>query len=368
MSSLELLDRVITIDPKQDVPLHAQVRRGLRNLIEHHFEDGQKFFTEPELIRELAVSQGTVRRALGDLVREGLLERRVAKGTFVRKSPPPTVRTVGVFVPSWDSMFFSGLLENIALVCRSQGLRLQIYHTQNGEKVADAYRWLERPPEQEAVLLLGPAAAEASELHAMLSNRGYRTVAIDRTGPGLEMPLVVIDNRAGINIGLEHLWGLGHRRITLIVNEPATEPNVVQRVEAYNGLMRSRRFKPRVIDCGTKHWASSFDAAYRAMPQVMEGDPTAIFTVSDDGAWAALKWLAERGIRVPDRMSVLGFDDDAPSRFTQPALTTVAQPLRELAEQAVAQLWERDSQVKPTRLIPKLMIRQSTAAPAPGVA
>src|SRR5438128_1162757 len=131
MAGSELLDRVVAIDPRGDAPLHAQVRRALRVLIEQHFEDGQKFFTEPELIQQLSVSQGTVRRAMADLVREGLLDRQVAKGSFVRKTPAAVARTVGIFVPRWDSSFLGGMLEAFCRVCREAGHRIQIYHTQN---------------------------------------------------------------------------------------------------------------------------------------------------------------------------------------------------------------------------------------------
>ena len=84
-----MLDRFITIDQNTEIPLHTQVRQSLRRLINQEFQDGQKFFTEPALIKHLGLSQSTIRRALTDLTQEGLLIRYVAKGSFVNKGKKP---------------------------------------------------------------------------------------------------------------------------------------------------------------------------------------------------------------------------------------------------------------------------------------
>jgi LacI family transcriptional regulator len=366
MALLDLLDRVITVDPRQDTPLHAQLRLGLKSLIEHHFQDGDRFFSEPQLIQKLAVSQVTVRRALADLGREGLLERQPAKGTFVRKSKVArsATKTVGVFTPAWDSFFLSGMLESLAKVCRQNDYRIQIYHTEKGEKVSAAFRWVEQAPANEGIIFLAAAAAESAELYRVLAARDYRIVAIDQPVPGQTVPLVLTDNQKGIALGMEHLLGLGHRRIVLLVGEPEEGKNVVQRMKAYREVMAAAGLEAYVITCGTHSWESSFDAAYRMMPEVMALKPTAVFAVSDCSAWAALKWLAERNISVPREVSVLGFDGDSPSKFTQPALTTVAQPHEALSKAAVELLWADPFVAETQRLLaPSMTIRESTAAP-----
>src|SRR5437016_1403214 len=99
---ISLLSNALLLNQSSELPLHARVRRALKSVIDDCFEDGQKFFTEPQLIEYLKVSQATVRRALQDLANEGLLDRRVARGSFVikRNCRETAVDTLGVFVPA----------------------------------------------------------------------------------------------------------------------------------------------------------------------------------------------------------------------------------------------------------------------------
>ena len=110
--SIALLDKAFALPWDSQLPLHAKVRRGLSHAIEHFFEDGQRFFTEKELIAYLKVSQVTVRRAVYDLVRDGLLQRRVAKGSFVQKRSKVVTNKslkIAVHLVDWDSSFLSAL-------------------------------------------------------------------------------------------------------------------------------------------------------------------------------------------------------------------------------------------------------------------
>ena len=103
-------------------------------------------------------------------------------------------------------------------------------------------------------------------------------------------------------------------------------------------------------------------AARAKMDKVMVGPnrPTAIFAVSDPGAWTALQWLAERGIKVPAEVSFLGFDDDRHSQHVHPSLSTLRQPVKEMA-QVVFQLLAAPIRPGQIQLLPPtLVIRKST--------
>lgn len=358
----DILDRVIAVDASADVPLHTQLRRSLKALIDKHFEDGDRFFSEAELISHLRISQGTVRRALADLASEGLIERRVAKGSFVCKTSGAQTRSVGVFVPAFESDFWARVMGQLSRGCRQMNAGMSIYHTERGEKLADAFRCLRNPPTQERVFVLG--LHEPSELLRALGDRGYRVVVLDTPANG-DWSFVGVDNTKGVEIGLGHLFDLGHRDIALIANEPATEPNSIARTEAYRVAMEERGLRPTVIECGCDLWGNSVESAYSAMSRVwsLSPRPTALFTLSDGGAWGILRWCSEQGISVPADLSVLGFDDDRPSSFTQPRLSTVAQPVEAIAETAMRILWEESAEIRHEMLAPTLVVRESTAAP-----
>lgn len=367
--SLDLLNRRIVIDAAREMPLHAQTRRALRAAIDEHFEDGQQFWTEAALIQRLQVSQITVRRALQDLSREGVLQRRAAKGSFVLKGAPARAAalTVGIFIPEWNSDFLMAMLEHIAGVCREEGHRLQVYHTYKGEKTADVYRQMERSPQEEGVILLANPAPMTRELHRALAGRGYRTVNVEARIADYAGDYIGGDDEQGVRLGMEHLIEVGHRRIALLVNEPEEMGSVTARIRAFQSITREHDLsQSRIVRCATRHWEDSYEAAYGKMDELwaLKPRPTAIFAVSDPGAWAALKWLAEHKIRVPQQVSILGFDDDRPSRFTHPALSTLAPPIAAIARRAVTMLAEDAGHVRAEFLPSHLVVRQSTAPPA----
>ncbi|MEO7714798.1 MAG: substrate-binding domain-containing protein, partial [Capsulimonas sp.] len=123
----------------------------------------------------------------------------------------------------------------------------------------------------------------------------------------------------------------------------------------------------RVVSCGTRFWESAYDAAYEAMPRVWDVDaldqPTGILTVSDVGSWAALKWLAERNIRVPEDVSVMGYNDERPSRFTMPALTTMRFNAVEMVKSALQCLNLPKTELAEIWVHPHIVVRESTAPP-----
>ncbi len=368
-TSPEILDQMIAINDGDDRPLHTQLRRSLRSLIERHFNDGERFFSESELIARLGLSQGTVRRALSDLAREGLIERRVAKGSFVRKSvlTSPQHRSMGFFVPAFESAFWSLLIEQFSRLCRQVECGISVYHTERGEKLGDAFRCLlQHPPTQERVVLMG-GQETAARLLAALDDRGYRTVVLD-TPMGPEHAFVGVDNQQGIRLALNHLMDLGHHRIALLINDHSNHPNVALRRHAYRAFMADRALPPLELDCGVKPWDNSYEVTYQAIGRLWAGvtPPTALLAVTDQGAWAAMRWCAEKGIRVPEELSIVGFDDDRPSRFTQPPLTSVAQPVEIIAAKAMNLLWDDVTPLKHELVAPNLVVRASTAPPAQG--
>jgi LacI family transcriptional regulator len=368
--STDLLDSLI-IDSTVGTPLHRQIRVRLRQLIDDHFEDGDLLWPEAVLVEHLGISRGTIRQALAELTRDGLLRRQAAKGTFIRKASTARAAfsTIGVFASQYDSHFLSSLVEEIAQQARSADLRVRLYHTFQGEDAGQALREVQQSPDEESLILMTTPETTV-DLNNALTARGYRTVSIEPPTPGYAGSWVATDAAAAVDLGLDYLAGLGHRRIALLVNEPAAPPTVDAKVQRFRERVAARALQGTVHFAGTEIWQSSYDAATRAMDAVWGTDPrpTAIMTVSDPGAWAALKWLGQRGVEVPGEISVLGFEDVAPSRFTRPALSSIRHPLSEIAAAAIAVLRDSAACATPARVLlaPSLVVRES-AGPAPTV-
>ena len=164
-------------------------------------------------------------------------------------------------------------------------------------------------------------------------------------------------------MALDYLQSLGHRAITLLLNEPEENGNVIHRAKVFEEEIAKRGLvEARIVHCGAHFFEDTFESAYRTMPEVMATAPetTAIFSMSDPGAWGVLKWLAENNISVPKQISVLGFSDDRHSRFTHPALTTIAHPITEIARCSLQIIKGDGKKSGAIWLTPELVIREST--------
>src|SRR5439155_8996221 len=159
-----------------------------------------------------------------------------------------------------------------------------------------------------------------------------------------EVPLVVLDpvsarqdvhaigatNRLGGRQATEHLIALGHRRIAIITGRRG-RVCVGERLAGYREAMAGAGLDvaPQYVRGGEFTEAG----AQRAMRELLdlERPPSAVFACSDQMALGAYRALAERGLRVPEDVSVVGFDDLPDARWVSPALTTVRHPLHEIA-------------------------------------
>jgi DNA-binding LacI/PurR family transcriptional regulator len=195
-------------------------------------------------------------------------------------------------------------------------------------------------------------------------------VLASRDLPGLPADTVVVDNVSGGRLAVEHLAGHGHRRIGLIAGPDDIRP-FVHREEGFRDEMSDRGLT--VHEDTVVHVESTIDEGYRAMTRLLDAPspPTAVFVSSDELALGALDALAERGMRLPEDVAVVGFDNIAFGARTRVPLTTVDSHAHELGRVAAELLLERietGREAEPVRrvLAPRLVRRLSCGcAPVP---
>jgi LacI family transcriptional regulator len=183
----------------------------------------------------------------------------------------------------------------------------------------------------------------------------------------IDLPVVLGSNRLAARSAVDHLLGLGHRRIAFIAGTSFTGQSE-ERQRGYEDALRAAgiAIEPAYLRQGDFNDASGFaeTQALLALPQ----PPTAIFAANDAMAFGALDALSTAGLKVPNDVSVVGFDDVIRAAFVHPKLTTVRQPLNEIAVRAVAELADaiRSGRAEGFRIeLPaRLVIRDSTG-PAP---
>ncbi|MEM1059176.1 MAG: substrate-binding domain-containing protein [Verrucomicrobiota bacterium] len=366
----EALLKGIALSPRRDLPLHAQLRRALLEIITEHCEEGQKFYTEPLLIERLGVSQSTVRRALTDLTREGYLIRRVAKGSYVHlPTPRQTELTLHVFLPGWNyNSFLMGMLEAFSTRSRECGHTIRIHYTHKNDDPSRALQQVDQPGEECGIVLLCNDARTTNTLYWAFHNTGHRVVNVDTLMPNYPGHFVGTSNVGIVTTGLRHLAELGHQRIVFLINE-AEQANILERTVCFRREAEALGLdEARVVQGKFRESLDNFRASYDCMDELMDGPdaPTAIMSFSDPGAWGALKWLAEHNVKVPEECSVIGFNDDRPSTYVFPALTTLAHPVKKLAATALEMIVNPSENERSVILPPTFIERETTAPPPAG--
>lgn len=178
---------------------------------------------------------------------------------------------------------------------------------------------------------------------------------------GAQLPSVVFDQRHGTRQAVQHLLDLGHCQIAEI-SGPRDNLDARVRHETFVALLEERGIEPGPKAEGDFFAPSGYAAAIRLLDS---GKPfSAIFVANDPMALGAMRALHEHGIRVPEDVSVVGFDDILESAYFEPPLTTVRQDFRALGKQSVEYLVslieEPDTPVHQRVLYPELVVRQST--------
>ena len=186
----------------------------------------------------------------------------------------------------------------------------------------------------------------------------------DLTDQGVAAPTVTIDERVGGRAAVRHLYDLGHRRITY-VGGPARSWSQAHRASA---IRRAAAALEGVVLTGVGSFAPDAVGGRAAAVEVMASSPTAVIAYNDLQALGLLARWSEAGIRVPDDVSLVGFDNTFVAELSSPRLTSVGADLREFGERAVELLIDRiDRHVAGAplhhELVPVLAIRDSTAVP-----
>lgn len=248
--------------------------------------------------------------------------------------------------------------------CGEQGFRLlvQPVDSQSPDLVANVAAFIDET--RLDGLILSPPVTEVAELLDELDRRNIPYVRIApgiRKGQGMA---ATIDDTAAAREMTRHLIGLGHRRIAFI-RSPASHVSAIGRLEGYRAELAAHdiAFDPDLVVTGDH----SFDSGCAAARTLLTRDtrPTAIFAGNDDMAAGVLAVAHEMSIAVPEQLSVAGFDDSDLARAVWPPLTTMRQPVRELAYAAAERLLAQPA--VPTAQVTldhALVVRESTG-PAP---
>ena len=216
-------------------------------------------------------------------------------------------------------------------------------------------------------MLLLPPLCDHGPMKAVLKARDIHCVLISPVTPDSHYPSVAMDDRTAARDVVDHLLALGHTRIAHISGNPDHAAALLRRqgyLEAFEAHGLPRPPKHYVAE-GQFTFKSGIEAAGQLLS--LPDRPTAIFASNDEMAAATCSVAHRMGLRIPEDVSVIGFDDGPISSAVWPALTTIRQPYLEMARRALALLNAADGPVRASEsqqrhLLPhEIVVRESTA-------
>jgi LacI family transcriptional regulator len=280
-------------------------------------------------------------------------------------SAPRRTGVVGVLVPLIYDLYFSAILSGVAEAAYDHDMRLLLSPTQHDHaREASLLERLTRDVTDGALIVLPEETGP--ELERVISE-ARPLVVVDPLLPlGERVPCVSVGHRGGADEAMRHLLELGHRRIGAVTGPPGWVATEARREGYRTALARAGiAFDPDLEVASDFERAAGASAA--AVLLSLPEPPTAIFAFNDAIAVGTMRAAHELGVRVPEELSVIGFDDIAYATMVGPMLTTVRQPLGELGRTAVnllLRLLERPgSEPRQIELSTRLVVRETTAPP-----
>jgi LacI family transcriptional regulator len=279
--------------------------------------------------------------------------------------------TLGALVPDIMNPFFGELLSAVESAASSYGYGTIVARTELREDQEERQFEMLCAKKVDALLLIG--CSDQAEDHVPAGTGGPVAVIVDQIPGGAgRYPKVCSDQEGGGRLAAQHLWELGHREIGVVAGPPQLSV-AAARLDGFLSQMHSYgRPVPGERQAATASF--TLHAGQRAARSLLRRRPeiAALFCTNDLIAFGALHAASELGRTVPERLSVVGFDDIFVSSMVQPTLTTIRQDIRMLGRRAVdiAVRSVRGETVETPAPLPVTVVARAstTRAPAPGAA
>ncbi len=344
---------------------------------------GEAVLSERKLAEKHQVSYMTARKAVFELVEEGYLRKESTRGAFVsnrwgakndlRHVAKPVIMLILSDLCTELSAKTVGHIERIG---RDQNFQLMVCNSELNVKLEAMHL--------EQALLLNVAGVIISPCYPQINEKAIRkllekglpVVQIDKYFNGLEAMSVACDNYDAAFAATEYLIALGHRRIAHITSNDTMRnvSSVSERFAGYRDALRKNKleFRPEYVPELTRNCVHTTMAdlklqslGYREMSTLLKlaTPPTAVFLLFDELAVGAIHAITDNGLAVPGDISLIGVNNSEIASYLEPPLTTMAQPIQELAVNAVGLIVDhlagrRRDELK-VKLKTKLIVRES---------
>jgi LacI family transcriptional regulator len=311
-------------------------------------------------------TRGRVKRAIAEL---GYVPNAVARHLRSKQT-----KAIALVLSDITNPFFTTIARGVEDVAGPRGFSVMFCNTDESEDKERRYLHLLVERQVDGVLLV-PAGSPNPSIRLLRAHK-VPLVVLDRRVPGRRVDNVRCDSEAGAYALARHLIGLGHRRIGVLTGRRAISTSL----DRVAGVRRALEEAGLGLDDALVRWGGfNFGDLNLADGHQMTGEvlsatadpPTALFAANNFIAFGAIRALREMGIRVPDDISVVAFDDLPAEWVSDPFLTVAAQPAYDIgcraAEMVIDSLTGDRARTGESLVLPfELIVRRSTAAPRSG--
>jgi len=269
---------------------------------------------------------------------------------------------IGIVLSNLRNPFWSSVLEGVEDSCRSLGYNLMICNS-NEEPESEWNHIKSLQMRQVDGIIINPTVKNIS-LYGSLISQEFPIVAVNRKIPDLDVETVVVDNIQGSVLAVDHLIRQGRRNIAIMIYPPEGVSPRQERIEGYKQGLQMNGIEVR--DSFIRVIPEQKGSTHKAVTELLTSFPEidAIFSTNNMMTLEILEAIKEQGLKIPDQISLIGYDETVWSKHLDPSLTTVFQPAYEMGELAAKELIKKiqtktHMQAKTTVLQPKLIIRRS---------
>ena len=302
-------------------------------------------------------------------VQAAIRETRYAPNKLAQSFRRGRTNLIVVVVPSIGDPILGTVVTGARNAANNKGFEVLIEETQLNKPTADHIEDMIASQQADGILLLACVSRLGSDVLSVRKDRRLPIVIGFETIPGdvSEIPSVHVDNIAAAKEATNFLISLGHRRIGMI-HDTRDSPLTKDRESGYRAAMEQAGLV--IEESWVVEGKLSIDGARHATRTILDQEyrPSAIFCTNDEMAIGCLHEAKAAKLRVPDDISVLGFDDIRYAKVTDPPLTTIGQPAAEIGERAMNRLCreiETGRCESGVEIVPhELIVRESVAAPS----
>lgn len=343
-----------------------RLRKGLRRII--------LMATINDVARKAGVSITTVSYVitgkrfvsedLKERVRQVMKETGYRPNNLARSLRLGKTDTIGLVIPDSSNLFFAEISHNI----EDNGFKngYAVFLCNSDDQLVKQTEYLDVLVSKQVDGIVFISVSNDRNNLDKLIDANIPFVIVDREEEDTLADVVLVDNLAGGRAAVQHLIDLGHKKIGCITGPSEANPSA----ERYQGYLKGMKeneipVRDEYIQSGNFRYKSGEVAMEKLLALV--DPPTAVFVCNDMMAIGAFRAIQNRGLKIPEDISIVGFDNIPIVEAITPALTTIAQPMKEIAERTMSILYKRmqgdlKGPFERVVLVPKLIIRNSTKA------